>query len=102
MYCSECDKEFANKAKFTNHKLMHSFGITMPLKCHIIADHLSDYFNIHGKTLKKVSDQVVEASHHKVKFFFESRPNYNYKEKESKESGEATLAGIIHFNSINI
>ena len=40
MYCSECDKEFANKAKFTNHKLMHSFGITMPLKCHIIADHL--------------------------------------------------------------
>ena len=76
--------------------------VTMPLKCHIIADHLSDYFNIHGKTLKKVSDQVVEASHHKVKFFFESRPNYNYKEKESKESGEATLAGIIHFNSINI
>ena len=74
----------------------------MPLKVHIICEHLSDYFELTGKTLRKASDQVVESSHHKVKFFFESHPNYNHKENESKESCEATLAGVAHFNSINI
>ena len=82
--------------------LMITFGISMPLKVHIICEHLSDYFEMTGKTFRKVSDQVVESSHHKVKSFFESHPNYNHKEKESKESGEATLAGVAHFNSINI
>ena len=65
-------------------------------------DHLSDFFTTTGQTLRKVNDQVVEAAHHKVKMFFESRPNYNHQNKETLSSGEATLAGIIHFNSINI
>ena len=82
--------------------LIITFGISMPLKVHIICEHLSYYFEMTGKTFRKVSDQVVESSHHKVKSFFESHPNYNHKEKESKESGEATLAGVAHFNSINI
>ena len=82
--------------------LMTTFGIHMPVKVHIICEHLSEYFDLTGQTLRKVSDQVVESSHHKVKSFFESHPNYNHKEKESKESGEATLAGVSHFNSINI
>ena len=81
---------------------MVKFGITMPLKVHIICHHLSDYFELTGKTLRKVNDQVVEASHHKVKVFFESRPNYNHKDKTTLASGEATLAGIVHFNSVNI
>ena len=73
-----------------------------PVKVHIICEHLSEYFEETGKTLLKSSDQHVEAAHHKVKAFFEARSNYNHKEKLSAESGEATLAGIIHFNSINI
>ena len=81
---------------------MVKWGITMPLKVHIICHHLSDYFELTGKTLRKVNDQVVEASHHKVKVFFESRPNYNHKDKTTLASGEATLAGIVHFNSVNI
>ena len=44
---------------------------------------------------------VVEADHHEVKTFFESRPNYNHKEKEYSEYGRATLAGVVHFNSLN-
>ena len=82
--------------------LMTSFGLKMPVKVHIIAEHLSEYFELTGRTLLKSSDQFVEAAHHKVKAFFDTRSNYNHKEKVSVESGEATLAGIVHFNSINI
>ena len=81
---------------------MNKFEITMPLKVHIICHHLSDFFTTTGQTLRKVNDQVVEAAHHKVKMFFEARPNYNHQNKETLSSGEATLAAIIHFNSINI
>ena len=59
---------------------------------------LCEYFDLNGRTLIKSSDQFVEAAHHKVKAFFEARPNYNHKEKVSVESGKATLAGIVHFN----
>ena len=81
---------------------MANFGISMPLKVHIICHHLSDYFQLTGQTLRRVNDQVVEASHHKVKQFFENRPNYNHKNKETEASGEATLRGIIHFNAFSI
>ena len=81
---------------------MADFGIGMPLKVHIICHHLSDYFELTGQTLRRVNDQVVESSHHKVKQFFENRPNYNHKNKETEASGEATLKGIVHFNAFNI
>ena len=55
-----------------------------------------------GKTLRKVNDQIVEAAHHQVKKVFEARPNYNHHNKATEASGEATLAGITHFNSVNI
>ena len=71
---------------------MTSFGLNMPVKVHIIVEHLSEYFEITGKTLRKSSDQFVEAAHHKVKAFLDTRSNYNRKEKISVESGEATLA----------
>ena len=81
---------------------MVKYGITMPLKVHIICHHLSDYFCLTGKTLRKVNDQVVESSHSKVRKFFDAHPNYNHKIKTSPASGEATLAGIIHFNTNSI
>ena len=68
----------------------------------IICHHQSDYFELTGQTLRRVNDQVVEASHHKVKQFFENRTNYNHKNKETIASGEATLKGIVHFNAFNI
>ena len=67
-------------------KLMTTFVINMPLKVYIITAHLSEYFDLNGRTLIKSSDQFVEAAHHKVKAFFEARLNYNYKEKVSVES----------------
>ena len=51
---------------------------------------------------KKGCDQGIESSHHKVKQFFESRTNYNHKNKETEASGEATLRGIVHFIAFNL
>ena len=81
---------------------MVRFGITMPVKAHIIAHHLSDFFELTGATLRKCSDQVVESAHHKLKTFFESRPNYNHQNKQTVASGRATLDAIAHFNSVQI
>ena len=49
--------------------LMQDFGQTMPLKVHIILDHLSDYFEMEGKTLRNTNDQFIEACHAKVRKF---------------------------------
>ena len=95
-------KKITEKFKKLWKVAMEKHGITMPLKVHIISHHLSDYFELTGTTLRKVSDQVVEAAHHKVKSFFESSPNYNHQNKTTLASGEATLAGIVHFKSVNI
>ena len=46
--------------------------------------------------------KTVKASHHKVKQFFESRPNYNHKNKETEASEEATLREFIYFNAFSI
>ena len=82
--------------------LMSNHGETMPLKIHIIAHHLSDYFEEAGKTLRTTNDQFGEAAHHKVKHFIDSHPNYNHTDKSTDEYGEAVLAGVTHFNSNNI
>jgi len=77
---------------------MEKFAITMPLKVHIICHHLSDFFTFTGKTLRKVNDQVVEASHHKVKMFFVARPNYNHQNKETLSNCESSVSNfVLHF-----
>ena len=49
-----------------------------------------------------MNDQVVESAHSKVRKFFDAHPNYNHKNKTSEASGDATLAGIVHFNTNSI
>ena len=66
---------------------MEDFGLTMPLKVHIIVDHLSDYFELEGSTLRHTNDQFIEVCHAKVKKFFENHPNYNHKDKSSEKYG---------------
>ena len=48
---------------------MVKYGITMPLKVHIICHHLSDYFSLTGKTLRKVNDKVVESAQQNKEVF---------------------------------
>ena len=90
--CNECGKGFPSQSKLKVHVENK----------HIISHHLSDYFDLTGKTLRKVNDQVVESSHSKVRKFFDAHPNYNHKNKTSEASGDATLAGIVHFNTNSI
>ena len=42
---------------------MEDFGLTMPLKVHIIVDQLSDYFKLENLTLRHTNDQFIEACH---------------------------------------
>ena len=81
--------------------LMDNHEETMPLEVNIIIHHLSDYFDEAGKTLRMISDQFVEAAHHKVKHFIESHPNYNHVDKFTEEYGEAILSCVAHFNWYN-
>ena len=96
------NKVFLQNFKYTWITLMEDFGLTMPLKVHIIVDHLSDYFELEGSTLRHTNDQFIEACHAKVKKFFENHPNYNHKDKSSEKYGEAILAAIVQFNSNNL
>ena len=68
---------------------------------HIIVDHLSDYLEEAGKTLRSTSDQFVAAAHHKVKHFIEAHSNYNHVDKSTEQYGKAILAGVAHFNCNN-
>ena len=95
-------REIIQNFKGTWIKLMEDFGLTMPLKVHIIVDHLSDYFELENLTLRHTNDQFIEACHAKVKKFFENHPNYNHKDKSSDKYGEAILAAIVQFNSNNL
>ena len=82
--------------------LMQDFGQTMPLKVHIILDHLSDYFEMEGKTLRNTNDQFIEACHAKVRKFFDNHPNFNHKDKSTDKYGKAVLTAVVHFNSNNL
>ena len=95
-------KEIMQTFKLTWMTLMENFGITMPLKVHILCDHLSDYFELENQTLRDTNDQFIEACHAKVRKFFENHPNYNFKDKSGERYGKALLAAIIHFNSNNL
>ena len=81
---------------------MIKFKVTMPLKVHIIIQHLSDYFETKNTTLRHTDDQFVEAAHSKVRKFLDLHANYNHNDKSTEEYGDAILKAIIHFNSNNL
>ena len=82
--------------------LMRDYGQTMPLKIHLILDHLSDYFEMEGKTLRNTNDQFIESCHAKVRKFFDNHPNFKHKDKSTDKYGKAALAAVVHFNSNNL
>ena len=43
--------------------LREKFDLSECLKIHIINDHMFDYFELTGKTLLSVSDEITEAAH---------------------------------------
>ena len=108
--CPHCGKSFEKNKYLQAHlKSQHNANKiqTEPLQCTQCSKSFSSNFNLTRHVNSK--HQIVEViEKEKVGFMildtptFESRPNYNHKEKESVESGRATLAGVVHFNSLNI
>ena len=55
-------KQIIKKLEDTWRELMRNFRITMSLKIHIIIHHISDYVELTNKTLRTMTDQVVEEA----------------------------------------
>ena len=81
--------------------LSDKFNLSTSPKCHIILDHLEDYFKETGLSLVKTSDQLIENMHqyfHKVL----TRSNYHVKHPLNPRHGEYLLRAVKHLNSLNI
>ena len=77
------------------------FNISTSPKCHIILDHLEEYFKETGLSLVKTSDQLIENMHqyfHKVL----TRSNYLVKHPLNPRHGQYLLRSVKHLNSLNI
>ena len=95
-------ENFSEKIKVMEEKwtqLKEKFNVSIPNKCHIIFDHLEEFIIRKNRPLGEFSEQVVEASHQKLKQIWEW---YIVKDLESESHGENLLKCINHFNSFNV
>ena len=74
--------------------------LTTP-KVHIILDHLCDYFDETGITLKKVTDELVESCHQYVHKRM-TRGGYIVKDETSDSHGDKLFRAIMHVNTYNL
>ena len=80
-------------------QLKEKFSVCIPNKCHIIFDHLEEFIIRKNRPLGEFSEQVVEASHQKLKQIWEW---YIVKDLESESHKENLLKCINNFNSFNV
>ena len=64
-------------------------------------DHLEDYFELSGQSLLRSSDELVEATHSKLRKF-EQTHNYKRNNIGSPAHIKSQHKSTIHFNSINL
>ena len=81
--------------------LKEEFNLPITPKLHIIFEHLPEYFESTGKTLRKRTDQTVEATHSKFDKFVKVH-NYQVRDIGSDKAGEQFLKCVKHFNSYNL
>ena len=79
-------------------KLHTEFRSPIAPKLHIIFEHLPEYFEMTGKTLRRRTDQTVEVTHSKLDKFIKNH-NYQIRDVTSEKAGEFLLKAIKHFNS---
>ena len=72
-------------------KLHEKFGFPITPKLHIVFEHLSEYFELSGKTLRKKTDQTVEATHSKFDNFIRAH-NYKIRDVEPGRLGKSCEA----------
>ena len=56
-------REIINKFEMSMMKLHEKFAVPITPKLHIVFEHLSEYFELSGKTLRKKTDQTLEATY---------------------------------------
>ena len=81
--------------------LSDKFNLSTSPKCHIILEHLEEYYNETGLSLVKTSDQLIENMHqyfHKIL----TRSNYYVKHPLNPRHGRYLLRAVKHLNSLNI
>ena len=82
-------------------KLNKEFKVPVTPKLHIIFEHLPEYFELTGKTLRKKTDQTVESIHAKLDKFIRSH-NYQIRDVNSEKAGKYLLRAIKHFKRYNL
>ena len=81
--------------------LHHLYGLSYTNKIHIIQDHLSEQLEKRDRGLKDVSDEHVEAVHHRLREH-EERHQYWATKIGSPAQGKKQHKMIVHWNSKNI
>ena len=92
---------FWNTLKSMKLKILHLLvrNVTRNSWPNIIFDHLNEFIIRKNRPLGEFGEQVVEASHQKLKQIWEW---YIVKDLESESHGENLLKCINHFNSFNV
>ena len=67
------------------------FDLSESLKILIINDHMFDYFELTGKTLLTVSDEITEAAQSALRTFYE-RHGYKTVQKPMQKSNSKVLS----------
>ena len=93
----EIVKKFENSVMI----LHKEYKVPITPKLHIIIDHLPEFFDYTGKTLRKRTDQTVESTHSKFDKFVKIH-NYQVRDVKSDKVGENLLKAVKHFNSYNL
>ena len=81
--------------------LSEKFDLSECLKIHIINDHMLDYFELTGKTLLTVSDEITEAAHSALRTFDE-RHGYKTVEKGTEGHARKKHKSTVQFNTKNL
>ena len=76
-------------------------GVRIRNKVHIVQAHVATYIQRTGKSLGKVSDQIVESTHSALNKRLDAS-KYWIKDVEAKMHGQRLLCGIVHFNCYNV
>ena len=97
----ENHRDIVKKLEDSVMKLNKEFKVPVTPKLHIIFEHLPEYFELTGKTLRKKTDQTVESTHAKLDKFIRSH-NYQIRDVNSEKAGEYLLRAIKNFNSYNL
>ena len=68
---------------------------------HMISAHLEDYYDLHGESLVKVSDQTIEAAHQWLDKVLKRTGSW-VKDLESDGHGEKLFRGVMIHNCYSI